>query len=424
MLKSFLMVKFKWYMKRIGIIGAGASGLYAAINIDKENDITILEKNKSIGKKILMTGNGRCNITNASFYDDFLDNIMTNKKFMYSSFTSHDNYSSMEFFESRGLDLVTEEENRVFPKSQRASDVVKFYEYELIKRNIKLVTEAQVLNIKKDEVFKIETQARIYEFDILIIATGGLSYPNTGSTGDGYKFAKNFGHNITKTYPNLVPIFFKDKDLSTIKALSLDSARITVETKDGTFSESGPILISKNFITGPTVLSLSSYIVGKDIKSIRLNLVNKDRLDLDSDLIEVFDKNPNKDISNVLKDICYNVLADIILKRAKIDPARKANQITKTERFNILENLINFKINFERLGGFNTAVITKGGIDTKDINPRTMESKLVDDLYFIGEVLDIDALTGGYNLQLAYTTAYASANDINKITKEAQWLIS
>lgn len=407
-------------MKRIGIIGAGASGLYAAINLSKDNQITILEKNKTIGNKILMTGNGRCNITNASFYDDFLDKIMTNKKFMYSSFSKHDNYSTMDFFENNGLALVTEEENRVFPKSQRASDVVKFFENQIITRNIRLVSEAEVIKIKKDDVFVVETSSKTYEFDMLIIATGGLSYPKTGSSGDGYRFAKAMGHKVTKTYPSLVPIFFKDKGLQEIRALSLDEITINVKTGDGEYSETGPVLLTKNFITGPTVLRLSSYIVDKKVDSISLDLFKEGRTELDALLIDAFDKNPNKDISNVLKDICYNVLADIILKRAGINSATKANQITKDQRQEIVKNLKDFSLDFDKFGGYNTAVISKGGVDVNDINPKTMESKLVDGLYFIGEVLDIDALTGGYNLQLAFTTAYACANAINKETKEAQ----
>lgn len=407
-------------MKRIGIIGAGASGLYAAINLSKENEITILEKNKSIGNKILMTGNGRCNITNASFYDDFLENIVTNQKFMYSSFTSHDNYSTMEFFEKSGLSLVTEEENRVFPKSQKAGDVVKFFEEGIVKRNIKLYTESKVVSIKKDEFFKVKTPSRNFEFDVLIIATGGLSYPKTGSSGDGHKWAKELGHHLTKIYPSLVPIFFKDEDLRDVKALSLDSVSISAKTDERDFKATGPVLLSQNFITGPTVLRLSSYIVDKNIKSIDLDLIKEDRENLDKMLIESFNQNPNKDISNILKDISYNVLTDIILKRAGIKPSTKANQVTKEARQELVNQLKSFSLDFDKFGGYNTAIISKGGVDVNEISPKTMESKLIKDLYFIGEILDVDALTGGYNLQVAFTTAHACASDINCKTKEAQ----
>ncbi|WP_295885409.1 aminoacetone oxidase family FAD-binding enzyme [uncultured Anaerococcus sp.] len=347
-------------MKKIGIIGAGASGLYAAINLKNQNtDVTILEKNDRIGKKILMTGNGRCNITNAKFYDEFLENIVTNQKFLYSSFSQHDNYASMDFFQSKGLELVTEEYDRVFPKSQKSTDVIRFFKREIIKNNIKLITNTEVLSIKKFEKFLVKTDKKNYDFDYLIIATGGLSYPNTGATGDGYKFAKNF-------------------------------------------------------ISGPSVLRLSSFIVGTDVRQISLNLSVLDENELDKTLIEIFDKNPNKDISNVLDNIVPNALSPVIIKRAHINPDKKSNQITKDERSRIVKNIKNFTLDFDKFGGFNTAVITKGGVDVRDIDPKTMESKLVFDLYFVGEVLDIDALTGGFNLQIAFTSAFAASSAIKE----------
>ena len=407
-------------MKKVGIIGAGASGLYAAINLKNQNtDVTIIEKNDMIGKKILMTGNGRCNITNAKYYDEFLENIVTNQKFLYSSFNLHDNYASMDFFQSKGLELVTEGYHRVFPKSQKSSDVIKFFEDEIIKNNIKLVTNANVLSIKKDEKFEVKTARKDYEFDYLIIATGGLSYPNTGSTGDGYKFAKYFGHKVTKTIPSLVPIFFKDKDLVNIKALSLENIDIKVATNEGDFLQTGPVLLTKNFISGPSILSISSFAVGKDIRNIYLNLSELNQNELDQNLINIFDRNPNKDISNVLDPILPNALVPVVIKRAGIKLDKKSNQIRKEERTRIVKNIKNFNLNFEKFGGFNTAVITKGGVDVRDIDPKTMESKLVSDLYFVGEVIDLDALTGGFNLQIAFTSAFAAASAI----KEKIWHI-
>lgn len=408
-------------MKKIGIIGAGASGLYAAINLKNKNtDVTILEKNDSIGKKILMTGNGRCNITNAKFYDDFLENIVSNQKFLFSSFNKHDNYATMDFYENHGLALVIEENERVFPKSQKSSDVVKFFESQIIEKNIKLISHAKVEAIDRKDKFVVTTNNKIYEFDTLIIASGGLSYPNTGSSGDGYKFAKNFGHKVTKTYPSLVPIFFKDEDLSKIKALSLENIGIKITTDRGSFKESGSILLTKNFISGPDVLKISSFIVDKKVESMSLDLsIYYTSDDLDSKLIDLFEKHSNKDISNILKEIVPAALVDVILKRSNTPLDKKTNQITKEERSKFIQNIKNFNLEFDKFGGFNTAVITKGGVDVVDINPKTMESKLVKDLYFIGEVLDIDALTGGFNLQLAFTTAFAAASAI----KENIWHI-
>ncbi len=402
-------------MKKIGIIGAGASGLYAALNLVNENtDITILEKNDSIGKKLLMTGNGRCNITNAKYYDDFLENIVRNKKFIYSSFSRHDNYGTMDFFESSGLSLVTEENERVFPKSQSAKDVVKFFENKLMERNIRVVTQALVTDIRKNRNFKVYTAEKIYEFDYLIIATGGLSYPATGSSGDGYKFGKGLGHKISKTYPALVPIFFKDTDLSHIKALSLDNIKISVSTNDGKFSQEGPVLLTKNFLSGPSVLSLSSFIVDKNPNDISLDLYGVDLEVLDKELIEAFDKNPNKDIGNILKEIIPQSLVEVVLKRSGLRNDKKAEQVKRSERLEIVKNIKDFRLSFDKFGGYKAATITRGGVDVDDINPKTMESKLVDKLYFIGEVLDIDALTGGYNLQLAFSTAFAAASAIKE----------
>lgn len=407
-------------MKKIGIIGAGASGLYAAINLKNENtDVTILEKNDGIGKKILMTGNGRCNITNAKFYDEFLENIVGNQKFLFSSFNNHDNYATMEFYESNGLDLVTEENERVFPKSQKSRDVIKFFEKQIIVKNIKLVTNTRVEKILKKEKFLVKTSSKDYDFDVVIIATGGLSYPNTGSNGDGYKFAKDFGHKISKTYPSLVPVFFKDKDLSNIKALSLENTGIKIVTDKGTFTEFGSILLTKNFISGPEVLKISSFVVDKKVKEITLDLSTENKEDLDKLLVDLFDKNPNKDISNILNEVIPNALVEVVLNRSRIARDKKANQITKKERFILIDNIKNFSLELDKFGGFNTAVITKGGIEVDQINPKTMESKLVRDLYFIGEVLDIEALTGGFNLQLAFTTAFAAVSAI----KESIWHI-
>ena len=407
-------------MKKIGIIGAGASGLYAAVNLKNENNqVTLLEKNSEIGKKILMTGNGRCNITNGKYYDEFLENIVTNPKFIYSAFNLHDNYACMEFFENNGLKLVIEDDDRIFPKSQKAKDVINFFEKLIVEKNIKLVTDAEVLKVKKTDKFLVSTAKKDYQFDYLIIATGGLSYPNTGSTGDGYNFARDFGHSITKLRPSLVPIFFKDKDLKTIKALSFDSIGIRLISDRGSKEDYGPVLITKNFITGPSVLKISSMAINENIKEIVLDFVGKDFDEIDKKILELLNENPKKDVVNILKEYIAEALCPIILTRSRVDLSKKASELTRNDRHNIIENIINFKLTFDRFGGFNTAVITKGGVNVDEINPKTMESKKVPDLYFIGEVLDIDGLTGGYNLQLAFTSAYAAANAI----KEKLWHI-
>ena len=281
------------------------------------------------------------------------------------------------------------------------------------------MTNTRVEKILKKEKFLVKTSSKDYDFDVVIIATGGLSYPNTGSNGDGYKFAKDFGHKISKTYPSLVPVFFKDKDLSNIKALSLENTGIKIVTDKGTFTEFGSILLTKNFISGPEVLKISSFVVDKKVKEITLDLSTENKEDLDKLLVDLFDKNPNKDISNILNEVIPNALVEVVLNRSRIARDKKANQITKKERFILIDNIKNFSLELDKFGGFNTAVITKGGIEVDQINPKTMESKLVRDLYFIGEVLDIEALTGGFNLQLAFTTAFAAVSAI----KESIWHI-
>ena len=402
-------------MKKIGIIGAGASGLFAAINIKTEdNSVTILEKNPTIGQKILMTGNGRCNLTNIDYYEDFLDNIATNKKFLYSSFTSFDNYASMDFFESRGLELLIQADGRVFPKTERAADVLKFFEKELAQKNIKLVTDAEVVDVSADKTFIVKTQDKTYFFDVLIIATGGLSYPKTGSTGDGYTFAKNLGHKLSPRYPSLVPIFFDNPDLAEIKALNLENTRIFAKTDQGDFSLVGDMLVTKNFLTGPVALKISSFLVGKKVGKLCLDLSKCEKSDLDCQLIRLFDNNPNKDISNIVKELLPKVLIEILLKRSAIDPCKKANQISRGEREALLGHIKEFDLNFERLGSYNNAIVTRGGVDVREIDPKTMESKIIPNLYFTGEVLDIDGLTGGYNLQIAFTTAAAAARSIKE----------
>lgn len=405
-------------MKKIGIIGAGASGVFTAINAKTENnEITLIEKNDRIGKKLFITGKGRCNITNAKFFDEFLENIVVNKKFMYSSFTNFDNYALMDFIENNNLKLSIQRGDRVFPKSEKSNDVIKLFEKLLRENNIDLRLNENVKAVeKKDNQFKLKTNKRSYEFDKLVIATGGLSYPLTGSTGDGYKFAKEFSHNIIKQVPGLCPIIFKDKDIQALNGISLKNVSLNIETNKGKFKEFGDMLFAKDFITGPIVLTLSSLINRLKVSSMYIDL--KPALDfekLDNRLIRDFEKNPNKDISNILKKLLLNAFVDIILDRSKIDKFVKANQITKEDRHRLVTEIKFFHLEFDRLKDISSAIITSGGIDCDEINPKTMESKLVSNLYFVGELVDVDCLTGGYNLQVAFSQAHACALDLRRI---------
>lgn len=405
----------------IGIIGAGAAGVFTAINAkNKNNKVSIIEKNKQIGKKLFITGKGRCNITNAKFFDEFLENIVVNKKFMYSSFTNFDNYALMDYLENKGLKLVVQRGDRVFPKSEKSSDVIKFFENLITKNHIELKLNEKVEKIIKDEKgkFLVKTNKDTYSFDKLVIATGGLSYPLTGSTGDGYKFAKEFSHNLIETKPALCPIRFKDKDLDSLNGISLRNVSLNVETKDRNFSEFGEMLIGKNFITGPIVLTMSSLINKSQVKGLYIDL--KPALDfekLDNRLVRDFENDLNKDIVNVLKNLLLNAFVEVILKRSKIDFHKKVNQITKEERYKLIDVIKHFKLEFNGLSHVKNAVVTSGGVDCKELNPKNMESKKVSGLYFVGEVTDVDALTGGYNLQIAFSQAYACAEDLRSFNE-------
>lgn len=403
----------------IGIIGAGAGGIFTAINSKNEkNKITLIEKNDKIGKKIFITGKGRCNITNAKFFDEFLDNILVNKKFMYSSFTNFDNYALMDYLGNKGLKLTTQRGDRVFPKSEKSNDVIKLFEKLIKEKNIDLKLNENVNKIYKDKdlnKFIVLTQNNSYEFDKVVIATGGLSYPLTGSTGDGYKFAKYFSHKIISTKPGLCPIKFLDDDLDSLNGISLKNVSLNVECEDKKISEFGEMLIGKKFITGPIVLTMSSLINRKKVKNMYIDLkASLDFEKLDNRLLRDFENNSNKDVGNILKKLLLNAFVDVVLKRSNIDFHTKANQITKDERFRLINEIKYFHLKFNGLSEIKNAIITSGGVDCKELDPKNMQSKMVSGLYFVGEVTDVDALTGGYNLQIAFSQAYACAKDLRR----------
>lgn len=403
----------------IGIIGAGAGGIFTAINAKNEkNKITLIEKNDKIGKKIFITGKGRCNITNAKFFDEFLDNILVNKKFMYSSFTNFDNYALMDYLENKGLKLTIQRGDRVFPKSEKSNDVIKFFEKLIKEKDIDLKLNENVNKIYKDKnlnKFIVLTQNNSYEFDKVVIATGGLSYPLTGSTGDGYKFAKYFSHKIISTKPGLCPIKFLDDDLDSLNGISLKNVSLNAECQDKKISEFGEMLIGKNFITGPIVLTMSSLINRKKVKNMYIDLkASLDFEKLDNRLLRDFENNSNKDVGNILKKLLLNAFVDVVLKRSNIDFHTKVNQITKDERFRLIKEIKYFHLKFNGLSEIKNAIITSGGVDCKELDPKNMQSKIVSGLYFVGEVTDVDALTGGYNLQIAFSQAYACAKDLRR----------
>lgn len=402
-------------MSRVIVIGGGASGMMAAIAAKKNgNDVTLLEKNEKLGKKLFITGKGRCNLTNASDINSHMNNLMSNPKFMYSAFNAFDSDDIISLIEESGVKTKVERGNRVFPKSDKSSDVIKALKKQLDSLSVNIVLNYEVKSITKDDEFKINNGE--YTCDSLIIATGGLSYKSTGSTGDGYKWAKQFNHKTTKTYPSLVPFNIKEDYCKELQGLSLKNVNIKLLKDDKTLYEDlGEMIFTHFGVSGPLVLSASSFVADKMEDGYKISIDLKPALDeatLDKRILRDFNKYKNKNFNNSLNDLLPKKLIPIIIRLSGIDEYKKVNEITKEERQRLVGLIKNLEFNIDGLRGYDEAIITKGGIDVKEINPKTMESKKVPGLYFVGEVLDLDSLTGGYNLQLAWSTGYVAGNSI------------
>lgn len=396
-------------MRKIGIIGAGPAGVFAAINIKNENNqVYLLDKNNQIGEKLKITGNGRCNVTNANYYDEFLENIIRNKNFIHSSFSRFDNFSMIDFLNKEGIETVIEEDDKVFPKSSKSSEIICLFESLIREKGIRFIPKTEVEKIEKSDCFLLETSRGKYEFDSLIIATGGRTYPKTGSTGDGYTFARSFGHKIINTKASLMPLYLEDR--INVKALSLSDKKLCLKTKEKTYEIRGDIMLTPNFITGPAALKIQALAARDHLKILSIDFLPEYTYEmLDKKLISIFEDNSRKNLSNVLNILLNDQMVSILIDRLKINKDMKVSEVSREDRKRILDLMKAFDLKISQKENFNKAVITSGGVDLKEINPKTMESKLVKDLYFIGEVLDIDALTGGFNLQIAFTTAYAAS---------------
>lgn len=401
-------------MKKIGIIGAGPAGLMTAILAKNENnEIYILERNSKIARKLKMTGGGRCNITNMSFDGDFLDKVVRNKKFVYSSYAKFNNYDLIDFLENEGIATIAEEDGRVFPKSQQSQSLIDFFYKKINDLGINLLTNTKVVDIKKNKKFIVKTDDHKFEFDSLVIATGGKSYPKTGSDGLGYDLCKKLGHHISKISPVLVPIFIKDK--LNIKALSLKDVGLSLESDENSVYQVGDILINSDFITGPVVLRASSLIDNDKVNHIYIDFFTKYTYnELDDLLLDLINQNPKKSILNILKSVINDSLVGVIGQRLKIDKDLRASELSRDLRMLIIEKLKKFELIFLKFGGYESAVVTRGGVDLSEINPSSMMSKKIDNLFFVGEILDIDSLTGGYNLQIYFSTAYACSQYIRE----------
>lgn len=394
---------------KIAVIGAGPSGMMAAFAAASNHDVTIFEKNEKLGKKLYITGKGRCNLTNYVDASDFFKNVISNKKFVYSSIYSFDPFMTMDLFNSYGLQLKVERGNRVFPMSDKASDVIKTYEKMLKERNVKIFLNTPCETIDKKDKFIINGK---YSFDKVIIATGGISYKETGSTGDGYKFAENFNIKLKERKQALcgaltnAPLDLSGLSLKNVEVLAYSEGKLIAK-------EFGEMLFTHIGVSGPIILTLSSKI--NRLSKVKLYLDLKPGLtydELDKRILRDFDKFPNKDIRNALINLLPRDLIFYVLKKSNISSYKKVNQITGQERDNLKSSIKKFDLDYKCLEDINRAIITSGGISVDEINPHTMESKKVKGLYFVGEVLDIDALTGGFNIQLANSTAYLCGSNI------------
>lgn len=405
--------------KKIVVIGAGAAGMMAAITAGKTADVLLIEKNDRVGKKLFITGKGRCNVTNAGDADVFFNSVVTNSKFMYSSFYSFDNNMVMDFLEKALCPLKVERGGRVFPVSDHSSDVIGAFKT-LINRNhnIKLLTDSKVLQIKCEDgqvtgvviQEKENKKNREIDCDAVIVATDGMSYPLTGSTGDGYKWAEKCGHTIKELSPSLVPFEIEEKCCRDMMGLSLKNVDLHIKCgKKKIFDEQGEMLFTHFGISGPLVIKASAYIHRYIGKEIELYIDLKPAMDeqmLDARIQKDFAKYANKDFRNSLTDLLPVKLIQPVIERTGIDPFKKVNSVTKEERLALVHALKHFTLTFTGLRDYNEAIITKGGVNVKEVDPSTMESKIVKNLYFAGELLDLDALTGGFNLQIAWSTGY------------------
>ncbi|MDE5721230.1 MAG: NAD(P)/FAD-dependent oxidoreductase [Clostridia bacterium] len=408
-------------MSNVAVIGAGAAGLVAAYAAARNgNKVTVFEKNEKCGKKIYITGKGRCNVTHACTPDEFLTNIVNNSKFMTGAIYAFSPDATMKFFEDGGLKLKVERGERVFPVSDKASDVTRCLENYCLNEGalFKFCEEVKNINVLSSTVSGITTQKGRYFFDKVIVCTGGLSYPATGSTGDGYVFAENLGHNIITPKQALCGINLKGAWFKSLQGLSLKNVRLTVYNGDKSIKEFfGEMLFTHYGVSGPIVLSASSLINRLDLNNIKFTLDLKPALSyeqLDRRILRDFEEYKNKSVSNCLKQLLPSALIAEVLKRSNIMQDKKVNSVTKTEKQSLLTVIKNFDMLVLSLRGFDEAIVTSGGVDIKEINPKTMESKFIKGLFMCGEVLDLDAFTGGYNLQIAFSTGFAAGNSIKE----------
>ena len=406
-------------MKKVIVIGGGPAGMMAALQAaEAGNKVSLIEKNKNLGRKLLITGKGRCNLTNYSDLNQHIKNIIDNPEFMYSSLAEFDAYRLYYFFEGLGLPLKIERGDRVFPESNRSQDVLKVLQKELFKDNVEIIqdqVEEILVKAQSAEGVKLKYQGQL-EADKIILAAGGSSYPATGSDGSGFKLAENIGHKIIEPTPGLCGLKTKEDWIYEAQGLKLKYVDLKLlKNGEEIYSEFGDLEIRKNYLDGPIVISASMFI-DQSPAEYQIIIDLKPALDnqtLDQRLLRDFDKYSNKFFGNSLGDLLPKKLIPIILKLSSIKYNKTVNQITAAEREELVYLLKNLKLNIKAKKGFERAIVTRGGVSTEEIDPKTMESKLINNLHFAGEIIDLAALTGGYNLQIAFSTGYKAGNNLN-----------
>ncbi len=408
-------------MSKILIVGGGAAGMMASVFAARNgHEVHIFEKNEKTGKKLYITGKGRCNLTNACDMDTLFTSVCTNEKFLYSAFYGFTNQDVMNFFEEAGVKLKTERGNRVFPMSDRSGDIL-----DALRRQMKKSGVQVQLNTEVSDILTKDGQAsgiclsddRTIMGDAVIVATGGLSYASTGSTGDGYHFAEQLGHKVSPCQPSLVPFNIREAFVKELQGLSLKNVEIHIRSgKKELYREFGEMLFTHFGVSGPLILTASSYVgklAAKQELSLTLDLKPALTVEqLDQRILRDFEENKNKAFKNAVSGLFPAKLTPVMIFLSGIDPDKKVHEISREERKHFANLVKNLEMTITGLRGFEEAIITRGGVSVKEINPSTMESRLVSGLYFIGEVLDLDAVTGGFNLQIAWSTAYAAGNAV------------
>ncbi len=408
---------------KVCVIGGGASGMMCATMIARKGHaVTLFERNEKLGKKIYITGKGRCNVTNVAVGNEFLNNVVNGKKFVMGSITRFNSNDTKNFFEELGVELKIERGGRVFPVSDKSSDIIKALEKAMrwAGVDVKLNTRIEKVLSEEGNIVGVLVQGEKLLFDAVVVATGGVSYASTGSTGDGYEFAKSFGHTIIEPKPALCAIVMKDEDIKELQGLSLKNVKFISKLGDKVIYESevGEMLFTAGGVSGPIVLSCSSFVNRFNMKELKMFIDFKPALSNDALLNRIdrdIEKLKAKQFSSLLEGFLPKSLVKVFAKRLNVSLAFKANQVDKEKRKKLANLLKNFELTPRTLEDFNSAIITSGGINLKEINPKYMKSKIVSGLYFVGEVLDIDALTGGFNLQLAFSTAVTCASDFKDI---------